>query len=125
MREAEQSLPEARHEPTDIGEGFIWGAAALVLAVLIACAILVLWIYPESRLDRTLQLPLPSYPAPRLQPNSQADLQRFRARELEQLNSAGWVDRKEGIVHIPIGEAMRRVAEEGIAGWPAPPAEPP
>ena len=124
MRETEQMppearLPQARHEPTDIGEGFVWRAIALVLGALIGCAILVLWIYPESRFDRTLPLPLPRYPAPRLQPNPPADLQRFRALELEHLNSAGWVDREQGIVHIPISEAMRRVAEEGIPGWPA------
>jgi hypothetical protein len=35
------------------------------------------------------------------------------------LNSAGWVDKPHGIAHIPIEDAMREVAAQGIAGWPA------
>jgi hypothetical protein len=36
-----------------------------------------------------------------------ADLKR---RQLERLNGWGWVDRPAGVVHMPIGEAMDRVA---------------
>ena len=46
MLEAERVIPDARHEPTDIGPGFIWGAAAVCLGTLLACALLVLWLYP-------------------------------------------------------------------------------
>lgn len=125
MVDAERSIPVARHEPTDIGEGFIWGAVALVLGVLILCAFLVLWLYPQSRLDRTLHLPLPLYPAPRLQANPPADLQRFHSEEMLRLNSSGWVDKAHGVAHIPITDAMREVAKEGIPGWPAAPGSSP
>lgn len=124
MVEAERGIPVARHEPTDIGEGFIWGAAALVLGVLILCALLVLWLYPESRLDRTLRLPLPQYPAPRLQVNPAADMQRFYREEMLRLNGTGWVDKAHGFVHIPIEDAMREIAQEGIPEWPAAPQAP-
>ena len=70
MPEAERLIPEARHEPSDIGPGFIWGAAALCLGTLLACALLVLWLYPTSWLDRRVQMPLPRYPEPRLQARS-------------------------------------------------------
>lgn len=36
--------------------------------------------------------------------------ERSRARQLERLGSTGWVDRKAGVAHIPIEEAMRLVA---------------
>jgi hypothetical protein len=36
--------------------------------------------------------------------------ERARARQLERLGSAGWVDRSAGVAHIPIEEAMRLVA---------------
>jgi hypothetical protein len=86
----------------------------------------VYWLYPQSRLDRTLSLPLPVYPAPRLQPNPPEDLKKFRASELSILESTGWVDKTDGVIHIPIGEAMRLVAHEGVPGWPtAPPARAP
>jgi hypothetical protein len=42
-------------------------------------------------------------------------LSRFRASERRHLSSYGWVDRERGIVHIPIEEAMRRIAGEGGA----------
>ena len=42
----------------------------------------------------------------------------FRAEEMRRLNSAGWQDRAAGTVHIPIDQAMRAVAAEGIPGWP-------
>jgi hypothetical protein len=125
MLRSQRVIPNARHEATDIGEGFIWGAVALVLGVLIVCALLVLWLYPQSRLDRTLQLPLPVYPAPRLQPSPQADMQKFYREELNRLNSTGWVDKAHGVVHIPITDAMRKVAQEGVSGWPTAPAQRP
>ncbi len=34
-----------------------------------------------------------------------------RARKLDQLSTYGWVDRRAGIVHVPIGRAMELVAE--------------
>ena len=117
MVDSERRIPVARHERTDIGEGFIWGTAALVLAVLALCAFLVLWLYPESRSARTLRLPL--YPAPRLQVSPPSDMQRFHRDEMLRLNSTGWVDKAQGVVHIPIADAMREIAQEGIPEWPA------
>jgi hypothetical protein len=125
INNSEKVIPNARHEATDIGEGFIWGVVALMLGMLIGCALLVLRLYPQSRLDRTLQLPLPVYPAPRLQPSPQADMQKFYREELKRLNSTGWVDKAHGVVHIPITDAMRKVAQEGVSGWPTAPAQPP
>jgi hypothetical protein len=47
---------------------------------------------------------------------SQLDAQRWR------LETYGWIDRQKGIVHVPIGEAMRRVAQHGDQlQRPAPP----
>jgi hypothetical protein len=34
----------------------------------------------------------------------------WRARQVERLTTWGWVDRKAGVVHVPIGDAMARVA---------------
>jgi hypothetical protein len=36
--------------------------------------------------------------------------ERLRAAQLQRLGSTGWVDRKAGVAHIPIDEAMRLVA---------------
>lgn len=125
MPEAERVIPDARHEPTDIGPGFIWGVVVVCLGTLLACALVVLWLYPNSRLDRTLALPLPLYPQPRLQPSPPEDMQKFYAQEMRILEGTGWVNKRAGVVHIPIAQAMHEIAQQGIAGWPAPTGVPP
>ncbi len=42
----------------------------------------------------------------------------FFRSEMQSLNGVWWVDRASGRVHMPIAEAMRRVAREGIPDWP-------
>jgi hypothetical protein len=124
MADTEKLIPAARHEHTDIGEGFVWAGAALMLGLLVVCALLTRWLYPQSLSDATITSPLPEYPAPRLQSDPGADMRAFHALEMRQLESTGWVDEGHGVVHIPIADAMRIVAHEGIPGWPAPGAPP-
>jgi len=113
-------LSSARHEPNDVGGTFIWAGAALVLGMVVALALLVLWLFPNAITDRTLHLPLPLYPNPQLEPSARQDMAKFYRQEMQSLNSTGWVDKAHGIVHIPIADAMRKVAKEGIPGWPPP-----
>ncbi len=42
--------------------------------------------------------------------------QRSRDKQLERLGATGWVDRRAGVAHIPIDEAMRLVASGVRAG---------
>ena len=124
MASTEKLIPTARHEHTDIGERFIWVGAALMLGLLLVCALLTRWLYPQSLSDATLTSPLPEYPAPRLQSDPAADMRAFHVQQMRQLDSTGWVDEGDGVVHIPIADAMRIVAHEGIPGWPAAGASP-
>jgi hypothetical protein len=119
MADTEKLIPTARHEHTDIGEGFVWAGTALMLGLLLVCALLTGWLYPQSLSDATLTSRLPEYPAPRLQSDPAADMRAFHALEMRQLDSTGWVDEGHGVVHIPVADAMRIVAHEGIPGWPA------
>jgi hypothetical protein len=48
---------------------------------------------------------------PWLQTDSSADLARFRAEEEAKLTTYGWVDRKAGLVRIPVQRAMELMAE--------------
>ena len=50
--------------------------------------------------------PAVTMPMPRLQPDPVADLNKFRDREDEELNSYGWVDQQTGKIHIPIERAI-------------------
>jgi hypothetical protein len=56
----------------------------------------------------------PQPPEPRLQKNERSDLARLVAAQRARLTSYGWVDRSAGIVHIPIDEALRLVAQRGL-----------
>lgn len=58
-------------------------------------------------------------PSPRLQTTPVRDYQTFVAEQDARLHSYGWVDRQQGIVHIPIERAMDRAVEKGL-----PPATP-
>jgi hypothetical protein len=120
---AEHDLPKAQHEPRDVGSRTIFLGLSGILATLLLLAGLAVWLYPRSLTDKTITRPLPDPAAPRLQQSPAADMRAFYAREIKELNSVGWVDRAHGIVHMPIDEAMRLVAKEGIPDWPTTPHE--
>jgi len=54
------------------------------------------------------------FPSPRLQPDPVADMNKFRSVERDVLNNYGWVDRKAGVVHIPIEQAMDQLIARGL-----------
>ena len=54
------------------------------------------------------------FPTPVLQVNYSADLEAVRQRWKEQLNNYGWQDKKTGVVHIPIEEAMKLTLQRGL-----------
>ncbi len=88
------------------------GAAAMIAA----CALLIVWLAPDSLHPR--RLALPAVAAPVLQISPRADMARFRAEEQAEMTSYGWVDRERGVVRIPIEQAMSKVVRDGISGWP-------
>ena len=125
--------PEVAHEPQDVNiRGIlIFGAALVVSAVVIH--LLLWWMLDyfavhESEAEPKLpplaserqQLP----PEPRLQgmPGHEeaapVEMQRFRTREKDMLNSYGWVDQKAGIVRIPIEDAKKLLLEKGLPARP-------
>ena len=53
-------------------------------------------------------------PEPHLQASEPADLQNYLQEETKALNSYGWVDPKQGIVHIPIDRAMSLLLQKGL-----------
>jgi hypothetical protein len=119
---AEPAPPPAHYEQEDVTFRFLLCGAGVVLGVILLCMIGVMWLYPSIVQDHRLTAALPLYPAPRLQSDPAADLQRFKAQELARLNSMGWVDRERSIAHIPIDDAMHRIAAQGIADWPSSPS---
>jgi hypothetical protein len=71
-------------------------------------------VVPKAVLDERPQLP----PEPRLQRFPKQYIKDLRAAEEAQLNSYGWVDQKNGIVRVPIEQAIDAVAKSGLPSRP-------
>jgi hypothetical protein len=115
----EKDLAPASHQGGDISGGFIAIGFASILFAVILLSLLAWALFPDAMIDRTMNLPLPPYPEPRLQINPAEDMADFHRRELARLNGAGWTDQAKGAAHIPIAIAMRIIARVGIADWPS------
>ena len=98
---------------------FIWIGVPVLVVTVIATALLILWLFPEALNGHAKRLALPQFPNPQLQPSPREAMARFYAEEMQRLNGTGWIDKSKGTVHIPIQDAMRKVVEDGISGWPA------
>lgn len=124
---SEEMDPTTRAEPDDLDVKLLWKIGIGLLLVLWA---LVVVLYPFFRLlilDRTGGVEPAKVLAyiPKLPPKPRNEhlpfltLEKFRHGEEADLNTYRWVDRKKGIVSIPIGRAMQILAQRGI-----PPANP-
>jgi hypothetical protein len=58
------------------------------------------------------------FPEPRLERNERVEINDFRLKEEQTLNSYGWVDEKAGVVRIPIERAMQLIAQRGLPTTP-------
>ena len=106
-----------RHEMTDVRPRPILAFTAGVLAALAISLIVTWWLFrlmasataPAGGVAAARAVP----PAPRLQVTPSQDLDAVRAAEIDRLSSYGWVDRRAGIVHIPIDRAFDLIVAEG------------
>jgi hypothetical protein len=58
------------------------------------------------------------FPQPRLEQNERIEINEFRLKEEQTLNSYGWADEKAGVARIPIDRAMQLVAQRGLPTTP-------
>ncbi len=113
----------AHYEQDDVNVVAIarFGAGIAVASIV---AMVILWLVMRSWTSQALTptpqvepaaVEAPAAPGPGLDAAPELTLERVRARDAARLNSYGWVDRDNGIVHIPIEEAMRLLLERGVA----------
>jgi hypothetical protein len=109
------------HEHTDIpvktiGKYMLALAISGVVIVLVLGALWRLFTHaiPEEARVPAWQGPRELPPTPRLQLAPSLDLADYRQKELQRLNSYGWVDRSAGKVHIPIDQAINSVLRAGL-----------
>jgi hypothetical protein len=65
---------------------------------------------PRSFFSPQTQMP----PPPRLQPNGRLDLGAYMQEQNSLLDNYGWVNRRAGIVRIPIDRAMTLLLQQGL-----------
>jgi hypothetical protein len=115
--------PKHRHETREAVPRYILYFAAAV-AVTVTAGFLVSWgvlVYfrnhpnypsPESAMSGGRVLPPPG--APRLQTHPDTDLQVYLKHERAILDTYGWIDRRNGVVRIPIQRAMNILLQNGL-----------
>ena len=116
------------YETTDVKVGGVWIAAAGVVVgvglVIAGIALMFHFLHRRdlaaqqrgeiNRVTKDVAETRARFPVPRLQVAPQLDLAALRAREDAELNSYGWIDRKSGVVRIPIERAMDLVTRRGL-----------
>jgi len=115
----------AQYEHTDIdvsiGYNFgLWLVGAMVLSLGIVYG--AFWLFERQNAANDVavqQFPLAvgqdkEPPAPRLQTQPFKDVYLLRQDSNERLNSYGWADKANGIVHIPIDRAMELTLQQGL-----------
>jgi hypothetical protein len=122
--EPETHVPKANvgHETSDI---HVRPLTALMVVLALVC-VLSLWLTRRmltsyettaERLDAPVHPLAPAQetpPPPLLQEHPGRDLAQYEQSVRQQLDSYGWIDKPQGIVHIPIERAIELTAERGL-----------
>ena len=129
--------PEGEYEQQDLRPGVVYSflIALAVATALIAFAIMGVYkfgafeethhqpqlnpmVQPEADTARVDPSQMTKFSAPRLETNERVEINEFRLIEEQRLHSYGWVDQPGGAVRIPIGQAMKLIAERGLPTTP-------
>jgi hypothetical protein len=112
-----------KHEPGDVDAAPIVLAAAGLAAILVLVAGVSLGSYRLLRPHHADTAPAApaEIPAPRLQSAPTSDLSALRRQKNAMLDEYRWIDRRGGVVRIPIDRAMQLLAERDAHGAAPPP----
>lgn len=121
--------PSRRHETSDADIRSIVKFAVGLFLTIVASVVVVSALFnyfvahqglgpPASPFENTRKLPPPNVPL--LQVAPPRELAHYRKEQEDLLDSYGWVDRKAGIVRIPIDRAMDLLVQRGLPVRTAP-----
>jgi hypothetical protein len=125
--------PESLAREYEVQEVNLRALAIFVVALMIVLGLisLLLWwfvgfwtndsVRPRVEIEPAQVTPVQG-PGPGIEPFPAAERATVVAPAGERLTTYGWVDRENGIVHIPIDQAMQRLVEQNL---PAATGEPP
>lgn len=115
----------AQYEHTDIdpGVGYKFGLWLAVSMVIGAGIVYGTYTFLErtttSREEAARQFPIAAGksqepPAPQLQTQPFKDVMQLKGEQLDALHGYGWIDKANGVVHIPIERAMELTIQRGL-----------
>jgi hypothetical protein len=117
--------PAAAEFDHEINFGDIVKTGAVLVAVTAVAMLIVWWVLRGiGTYDKRRDVPLSPIqaaspqkppPEPRLQDNPNEDMRLMRAEEDLRLDHAGWVNRQQGTVSVPIDVAIDVIAARGVA----------
>jgi hypothetical protein len=116
--EVRQNNPKTAFEREDWPLGPVGLVYLGIFLFLVITPLVLILAYPSAVSDVGRGLAIKP-PAPELQIDPAQDLANLRAAEDRRLNTYYWVDKQKGIVHIPIEQAMKKIAASGIPGFPS------
>ena len=105
------------HETGDINA---WAIGKFALGLIVVCALSMGFVFglfkffESQREPLTAVDPVKVFPEPRLQKTPMPDLKSIRDAEDQVLSTYGWVDPKQGLVKIPIDQAIDLLAKKGL-----------
>ena len=117
LEERVEDNPKTAYEQSDWPLGMIGLVLLGTLIFLVIAPFVLIGAFPDAVSDVSRALTVEP-PQPRLQKDPSEDLAKFMADEDKRLSTYYWIDKKKGIVHIPIEQAMKEIAQEGIDGFP-------
>jgi hypothetical protein len=92
---------------------WVWFTAGFIVCLIVVFFLCLMFakflIGPGTTIGRTAhdrEAALDRLPHPQLQTNPPRELQNYLQAKNQELTTYGWVDRKNGVVHIPIEQAM-------------------
>lgn len=128
LPQAQQESPVRAHEKSDWNlKWVVWLVVGIGASAFVIHAALWWWLDSlpgPARLDEAARWqaagqrgPEARQNYPRLQLSPERDWQAYLAKEEQLLHSYGWVNQREGIVRLPIEQAMAIIAERGLPEW--------
>jgi hypothetical protein len=105
-------------------KGIVWSSAILVLVALVVHFLIWGLLRGFDKLDDRRDVPLTpieaaapqpeDFPLPRLQTLPEQDLRLMREQEDRLIGRAGWVDRQQGTLRVPLDVAIDVIAARGV-----------
>lgn len=114
---ADETLrPAERLEPPGVAT---WAVVFIALGILMFVGLTLagLEAYYAVEVSRPVDIPPTAFPEPRLQTDDAADRVKLERDQRQILNGYAWVDRDQGIIRIPIGEAMNHITARGADAY--------